>query len=101
MAREKRGWTQQELADRLQVTQSAVSFWENGVEVPSLPHQVGLIEMMPDILTALAIRELALLDRLQTLERAVFGGKCGCEGCGCSAETPIRPISSAVLGKED
>ena len=96
VARKKRGWTQEELAGRLGVTQSTVSFWENGVEMPSLQHQVLLVESMPDIMTALAIQELNLLDRLQTLERAVFDGKCGCEGCSCSADTPVRPISSAV-----
>ena len=99
VAREKRGWTQTELADRLGVSQSTISFWENAVEVPSLNHQVQLVESMPDIMTALAIQELNLLDRLQTLERAVFDGKCGCEGCGCSADTPVRPISSAVNDK--
>ena len=96
VAREKRSWTQKELAARLGVTQSTISFWENGVEMPSLQHQVRLVESMPDIMTALAIQELNLLDRLQTLERAVFDGKCGCEGCDCSADTPVRPISSAL-----
>ena len=96
VARKKRGWTQKELARRLGVTQSTISFWENAVEIPALHHQVRLVEKMPDIMTALAMQELNLLDRLQTLERAVFDGKCGCEGCDCSADTPIRPISSAV-----
>lgn len=100
VAREKRGWTQEDLADRLDVTQSTISFWENGVEIPSLHHQVRLVESMPDIMRALAIQELNLLDRLQTLERAVFNGKCGCEGCGCSADTPVTPISSTVHERE-
>lgn len=97
VAREKRGWTQVDLAKRLEVTQGTISFWENGVEIPSLSHQVRLIEMMPDILTAIAIQELNLLDRVQALERVVFKGKCGCEGCSCSAETTVTPISSAIL----
>jgi transcriptional regulator with XRE-family HTH domain len=100
VAREKRGWTQEDLADRLDVTQSTISFWENGVEIPSLHHQVRLVESMPDIMRALAIQELNLLDRLQTLERTVFNGKCGCEGCGCSANTPVTPISSTVHERE-
>ena len=94
-ARKKRGWTQEDLAAKLDVTQSTISFWENGVELPSLEHQVQLVELMPDILTGMAMQELNLLDRLQSLERAVFDGKCGCEGCNCSSETPLRPISSA------
>lgn len=96
IAREKRGWTQIELAKRLQVSQGTISFWENSVEFPSLNHQLRLVELMPDILMALAFQELHLLDRVQALERLVFDGKCGCSGCGCSADTPITPISSLV-----
>ena len=68
-SREKRQWTQGELATRLNVTQGTISFWENGVEVPALDHQVQLIETMPEILMALAAQELSLLDRVQALER--------------------------------
>jgi transcriptional regulator with XRE-family HTH domain len=96
VAREKRNWTQVDLAGRLAVSQGTVSFWENGKEMPSLSHQLQLIELMPDILTALAFQELHLLDRIQSLERVVFNGKCGCEGCGCSDDTPVKTISSAV-----
>lgn len=96
VAREKRRWTQIELAAKLSVSQGTISFWENGVEIPSLNHQLQLIELMPDILMALAFQELNLLDRVQSLERIVFNGKCGCQGCGCSDDTPMTPISSAV-----
>jgi transcriptional regulator with XRE-family HTH domain len=87
-AREQRGWTQADLAARLGVSQSTISFWENGVEVPMLEHQVQLVAAMPEILTALAAQEFSLLDRIQALERTVYGGKCGCQGCNCSSETP-------------
>ncbi len=97
VAREKRKWTQAELAGRLGVSQSTISFWENGVEMLSLEHQLMVIELMPDILTALVIQELNLLDRVQSLERIVFADKCGCSGCGCSEETEVTPISQAVL----
>ena len=100
VARGKHGWTQIDLANRLGVTQGTISFWENGVEIPSLSHQVRLIEVMPDILTAIAIQELNLLDRVQALERVVFNGKCGCDGCSCSAETAVTPISSVVSGDD-
>ncbi len=96
VAREKRGWTQGELGVLLKVTQGTISFWENRVEIPSLDHQVRLVEAMPEILTALAIQELHLLDRIQALERVVFSGKCGCEGCNCSSETPVTPVSAAA-----
>lgn len=101
VARTKRGWKQVELGDKLQVTQSTVSFWENGVEIPSLSHQLQLIDVMPDILNALVIQELNLLDRVQTLERIVFDGKCSCEGCSCSGSTPIKPLSKALMDSSD
>lgn len=72
VAREKRRWTQMDLAAKLSVSQGTISFWENGVEIPSLNHQLQLIELMPDILMALAFQELNLLDRVQSLERIVL-----------------------------
>ena len=99
-ARRSRGWSQLELAEQLGVSQSAISFWENGVEVPSLEHQVHLVELMPEILYALASQELALIDRIQALERQVFDGKCACTDCNCSSEAAFTPIS-ARAGREE
>lgn len=96
VARKKRKLTQTDLAEKIGVSQGTISFWENGEEVPSLIHQIQLIEIMPEILTAMAIQELNLLDRVQALERQVFNGKCGCEGCGCSSDTSVTPISDAL-----
>lgn len=96
IARKKRGWTQSDLAKKMAVTQGTISFWENQVEIPSLDHQLRLIELMPDMLTALAIQELHVLDRLQALERIVFEGKCACEGCDCSSEDEVEMISQKV-----
>lgn len=95
-AREERQWSQSELAAQLRVSQTTISFWENGVEEPSLLHYVHLLETMPEILKALSEQELALLDRLQQLERLVFNGSCGCPGCDCSAETPVTKISDYI-----
>ncbi len=39
--------------------------------------------------------ELALLDRIQSLERSVFDGRCGCQDCNCTPDTPPTPISHA------
>ena len=95
-ARLERSWTQAELAEKLNVTQGAISFWENHVELPSLTHQLQLLELMPEILTAFAQQELRLLDQVQALERQLFDGKCSCENCNCSAETNYTPISVAI-----
>lgn len=84
-AREKRKWTQTDLAQRLDVSQSTISFWERGVEKPSLDHQVKLVTLLPEIFEQLAEQEFDILSRLYRLERAVYGGKCSCQGCGCSS----------------
>lgn len=83
-AREKRNWTQTELAGKLGVSQGTISFWERGVETPSLEHQVKLVTNLPEIFEQLAERELDILTRLYRLERAVYSGKCRCQGCGCT-----------------
>jgi transcriptional regulator with XRE-family HTH domain len=95
-AREGRQWSQSELANRLEVSQATISFWENGVEEPTLSNFVQLIETMPEILKALSEQELALLDRLQQLERLVFNGSCGCSGCDCTAESPVVRASDYI-----
>ncbi|HUF38218.1 MAG TPA: helix-turn-helix transcriptional regulator [Anaerolineales bacterium] len=82
-ARDRRKWTQVELAGRLGVTQGTVSFWERGIESPSLEHQVKLVTLMPEIFEDLAEQETVILSRLYQLERAVYSGKCSCSGCGC------------------
>ncbi len=95
-ARSQHGWTQGELARQLGVTQGTVSFWENGIQNPSIANKVRLVELMPEILNSLAARELDLLDRIQALERSVFDGRCGCKDCDCTPQAPITPISSAA-----
>jgi DNA-binding XRE family transcriptional regulator len=82
--RKERAWTQIDLANRLNVSQSTISFWERGVETPSLEHQVALVTLMPEIFEKLAKQQTDLLARLYQLERAVYGGKCHCKGCSCS-----------------
>jgi transcriptional regulator with XRE-family HTH domain len=83
-ARAKRYWTQAELAQRVGVSQGTVSFWERGIESPSLEHRIQLVMLMPEIFEQLAKQETDVLARLYRLERAIYGGKCSCQGCGCS-----------------
>lgn len=85
-ARQKRQWTQAELAGFLGVSQGTISFWERGIETPSLEHQVKLVTLLPEIFEQLAEQEVDILARLYQLERAVFGGKCSCQGCGCTLD---------------
>jgi transcriptional regulator with XRE-family HTH domain len=83
-SRQKRKWTQAELAQRLDVSQGTISFWERSIETPSLENLVELVKLMPEIFEQLARQEADILARLYQLERAVYGGKCSCRGCGCS-----------------
>jgi DNA-binding XRE family transcriptional regulator len=82
-AREKRDWTQAELAARLDVSQATISFWERGIETPSLRHQVLLVSALPEVFEQLAELESEILARLYRLERALNDGKCRCHGCDC------------------
>ncbi|MDQ0339346.1 transcriptional regulator with XRE-family HTH domain [Caldalkalibacillus uzonensis] len=43
--REKLGWTQQELADRINISRSVLSKWENGLLVPDLQAVIKLSEL--------------------------------------------------------
>lgn len=83
-ARKERGWTQVELAHQLKVSQGTISFWERGVEKPSLEHLVDLVKLMPEMFEQIARQQDDLLARLYQLERAIYGGKCSCQGCSCS-----------------
>ena len=83
-ARQKRHWTQVDLAQQLNVSQGAISFWERGIESPSLEHLVALITLLPEIFEQLAQQETQILARLYNLERAINSGKCTCLGCGCA-----------------
>ena len=82
-ARVARHWSQMTLADQLSVSQSTISFWERGVETPSLEHLVELARVMPEIFEQLARQEADILARLYQLERIVRGGQCLCQECGC------------------
>jgi transcriptional regulator with XRE-family HTH domain len=84
-ARQKRKWTQSELAKRLRVSQSTISFWERNIETPSLENLVELVKLLPEIFEQLARQEADILARLYQLERVDYGGKCSCQGCGCSS----------------
>ena len=84
-ARAKSGLTQSELAARLGVSQSAVSFWESGAETPSIDRLVALAAELPDVVEGLDERERELLRRLLRLERQLFDGRCACPGCSCQS----------------
>ncbi len=89
-ARERRGWTQAELAEKLEVSQSTISFWERGVETPSLDNQVRLATLIPDIFELLAEQETDLISRLYQLERAFSGDRCTCDEKGIAPKEPER-----------
>lgn len=79
----KANLSQEELAGRLGLSQSTISFWENGVETPTLENLVNLATELPGVVSFLIAGEAELLQRLERLERLVYGGRCGCTNCGC------------------
>lgn len=72
-ARVAQGLTQGALAARLGVSQSAISFWENGVETPLLEHLLRLALELPAILGRLDRHEWELLARVPGLDQGRFG----------------------------
>lgn len=84
-AREKCGWTQAELAEKMGVTQSTISFWERGIETPALENQVRLATLIPDIFDLLAEQEADLISRLYQLERVISKDQCTCEQKGIAS----------------
>lgn len=86
LERKRRGWTQAELAERLQVRQSAISHWESGRERPALEHLLLLLVLFPDLLTTLTFDERRQLYSLTRVQRAL-AWECPCSGCRCGAGT--------------
>ena len=62
-ARTERALTQGELAVRLGVSQSTISFWENGTEVPTVEHLIILALELPQIVESFEGRERELAHR--------------------------------------
>jgi transcriptional regulator with XRE-family HTH domain len=85
-ARTIEGLTQGELAARIGVSQSAVSFWENGAETPKIEHLILLALELPAIVESFDGRERDLLERVLRLERTLFTGRCACAGCTCGKD---------------
>lgn len=84
-AREDRGMTQQELAEKLYVTRQAVSRWENGETEPG-------IDMRKLIAQVLDMPVVGLLD----LEVADL-----CQCCGTPFTIPNMPHGTDANGNED
>ena len=88
-ARMERQLTQGELAARIGVTQSTVSFWESGIEAPTIEHLILLALELPEIIETFEGRERDLLQRVLRLERELFAGRCACAGCSCQPEVAV------------
>jgi transcriptional regulator with XRE-family HTH domain len=71
-ARVRRGISQTELAERVGVSQSAVSFWENGVEPPRFENLLKLAQELPELAAAFDDHGLRLLRRTEALERQLL-----------------------------
>ena len=85
-ARMERQLTQGDLAAKIGVTQSTFSFWERGIEAPTIEHLILLALELPEIIETFDGRERELLQRVLRLERELFAGRCACAGCSCQSE---------------
>lgn len=82
-ARLERRLTQGELATRIGVSQGTISFWERGIEAPTVEHVILLALELPEIVEGFDERERELLQGMLRLERNLFSGRCACAGCSC------------------
>ncbi len=78
--------TQGELAARVGVTQSTISFWESGVETPTVEHLILLAVELPVIIEHFQGHERELLQHVLRMERQLFQGRCACPGCSCQPQ---------------
>jgi transcriptional regulator with XRE-family HTH domain len=78
-------WSQQELARQIGVSQTTISFWERGIEVPRLEHIVKLLIYFPGLMETIRTTDQNLARELQQLEQTLVtaNGKCACENCTC------------------
>ena len=91
-ARLGRRLTQGQLAARIGVKQPTISFWERGVENPTVEHLIGLALALPEVVESLEGRERELFQRLLRLERQLFAGRCACLGCTCGSPPPLADV---------
>jgi transcriptional regulator with XRE-family HTH domain len=59
-ARDARGWTQDELAERLGVSRAVVSRWENGHTPPTVPEQVNALVLALGLSPEELLREMGV-----------------------------------------
>lgn len=86
-ARLERRLTQEELAALVGVSQGTISFWERGLETPTVEHLILLALELPAIVESFEGHEQELLRRVVRLERELFAGRCACAGCSCQPRT--------------
>ncbi len=86
-ARRERRLTQEELAALVGVSQGTISFWERGLETPTVEHLILLALELPAIVESFGGHEQELLRRVVRLERELFAGRCACAGCSCRPRT--------------
>ena len=82
-ARTRQLMTQGELANKIGVNQSTISFWERGAETPTVEHLILLSLALPEVIEGLPGREREMLERLIRMERDLYPGRCACSGCSC------------------
>ena len=60
--RKAKGWSQEDLAEKIQISRQAVSKWETGDAMPDLPKLLALADALDISLDALCGREYPAAD---------------------------------------
>jgi transcriptional regulator with XRE-family HTH domain len=82
-ARAAANLSQSGLAARLHVSQSTISFWERDIEFPTLDHVADLLAIFPDLRDPLQSSNHDMIQKLRSIERLLFAGRCACPDCKC------------------
>ena len=91
LERKKRGWSQEELADRMDVSRQAVSKWEAGQSTPDLDKILQLSRLFGVTTDYLLKDEVQHDDVQQEGQHSARDGK----DVNCEEERPLRQISLA------
>jgi transcriptional regulator with XRE-family HTH domain len=90
-ARTRARLSQNELASRLGVSQGTISFWERGVEEPTLDNLAILLAQLPEMAQDLQARHYSKFRQLRQIERVLFNGRCACANCNCLPTEQVAP----------
>lgn len=97
-ALERRGWTQQKLANQIPCQRSLVSQWINGYRQPNREHVLRMIHLFDDVEFNFAVARWATGGHIGHRFDGVQGGRAGAAMC---MEREVRDLKSVIEDATD